>query len=540
MFSATNGSPDIRVLGKVKMKINKLGSVLLQSVCLLVVTFAVLIIAASIALMIPSCAGKFAHGYVMRVPLGGVVSYGLVISVLWMILEYCHRKWGALFERLEVVVLMLWSFLISLFFIKLLPSLVYCENNMAWDSLMVLKSINAGKICFFHPIRNQYWCNYEILNSIIGVIFNGGLSACRVFQAMACAVTVFPVFSLSMQIAGRKIARVVALLLAMSPTLIMYSMLPTSEFLSASLLMFSAYFLIKGFNQKKLGFVGFLYVLLAGVFWGLSDLFKTISVVVLVTASVILIIYFCYFGWKCGLRIMMILIMFVLVSSVARQSGQIVLAELAQTPKLINSSESMTSTLQYELALGLDVEYEGFWNKKLALDFLKMSKECQHKFVEDAVARNWKQYPMLMIRKFRNIHGSDCYHHGAVRQFISVFRDQKGRYRPPSWVVPIADIGTVFFKVFFLLGAIGLFMSRKQPFMVVLPGLFAALIILLFAGIEQLIEGHGRYKTAIYPFYFMILPYVCVWFEKDNPVYVRLAKWGRELKFKLKGRENEC
>ena len=66
------------------------------------------------------------------------------------------------------------------------------------------------------------------------------------------------------------------------------------------------------------------------------------------------------------------------------------------------------------------------------------------------------------------------------------------------------------------------------------------LIVLLFAVVEQLIEGHGRYKTAIYPFYFMVLPYMCVWFERDNPVYVRLVRWVNVLVLKLKGRGNEC
>ena len=509
-------------------------------ICSFAVVFAVMMIAASIALMVPSCVGKFAYGYAMRVTLFGVASYGFVILVSWVILEYCYMKWRCVFESLEVFILMLLSFSISFCLIKLLPTLVYVDGEMAWDSSMVLKSINANKICCFHPIRNQYWCNYEILNSIIGVIFNNSISACRVFQAILYAVTMFPIFCISEQIAGRRIARIVSLLLAMSPTLILYSMLPTSEFLSASLLMFSAYFLIKGFNQKKFGFVGFSSFLLAGMFWGLSDLFKTISIVIFVAVCIMSVIYSCTCGGKGVFRVVMMLIILFLSSCVVRRAGQIVLAELAQMPQLVNSGGSTDSSLLYELALGLDVDYEGFWNKKLALDFLKMSKENQQKFVKDAMSRNWKQYPMLMVRKFRNIHGSSCYHHGAVRQFISIFKTRNGCYRPPAWIIPVADIGTLFFKVFFFLSAIGLFMSRKRSVFFVAPGLFATLIVLIFAAVEQLIEGHGRYKVSIYPFYFMVLPYICVWFERDNPIYVRLARWASVLTLKLKRRGNEC
>ena len=79
------------------------------------------------------------------------------------------------------------------------------------------------------------------------------------------------------------------------------------------------------------------------------------------------------------------------------------------------------------------------------------------------------------------------------------------------------------FRFVFLLGALGLLMSRKRGFEFFMPGLFAALLVLGFAVVEQLIEGHGRYKTAIYPFYFMMVPYASVWLERDNPAYVRIG-----------------
>jgi len=49
------------------------------------------------------------------------------------------------------------------------------------------------------------------------------------------------------------------------------------------------------------------------------------------------------------------------------------------------------------------------------------------------------------------------------------------------------------------------------------------LVVLSFAAVEQLIEGHGRYKVAVYPFYFMLVPYICVWFERENSLYVRIG-----------------
>ena len=193
------------------------------------------------------------------------------------------------------------------------------------------------------------------------------------------------------------------------------------------------------------------------------------------------------------------------------------------------SAVDKSSPYMYEFILGLNLESEGMYSGALARKFLDMSEEQRTDFFKATIKKDWKRYPGLMVRKFRNIHGANTYHHGSVSTFTSVFKDAKGRLHTPSWIRPLADSATVFFKLLFLLGAVGLMCSINRGGQFIAPGLFSTSLVLAFAVVEQLIEGHGRYKTAIYPFYFMTIPYICVWLDRDNPVYMHIGGLVRRL-----------
>ena len=78
----------------------------------------------------------------------------------------------------------------------------------------------------------------------------------------------------------------------------------------------------------------------------------------------------------------------------------------------------------------------------------------------------------------------------------------------PSWVIPLTHSETLVNRILFLLGVGGLaFAVIKKP-IAIRGGVFFAAVVLEFVLIEQLIECHGRYKTALYPYFFMSIPYV--------------------------------
>ncbi len=506
--------------------LKKIGALILGCICFGVAIFAVLLILASVALMIPSCAGAFSYGYVMKLkhlPFG-VLAYVFAVLAAWAVVEFWHRRWPDVLGRWEVWFLVVGCFFASLCFIMwLLPALLHGPGTMTRDPSLVLESMKAGKVCFTHSIRNQYWCNYEILCSILSVIFKGGLGFARAFQAAMCALAIIPVFYISEHVAGRKLARFVALAMGFSPSLVMYSTILTSEFLAASLLAFSALFFLKGCeaNRSRKGVVA--CFVLSGVLWGGADLFKPMAFLVFAAIGVMVVLLLCLHGRRSRFAVLMTGLVLLPTFHMTRKGGQAALAEIAGEPRLAAVGESALSGMLYELALGLNVAKEGFWDGRLARSFLAKSDRQQRDFVREMLLRDWRKYPKLMVRKFRNIHGSNIYHHGSVSCFTYMFRDKRGAHRCPWWITPLADSATSFFKIMFLLGAVGLLMSRRRPLSFLAPGLFAALIVLGFAVVEQLIEGHGRYKTAIYPFYFMVIPYACVLGEKVNSVRIRIC-----------------
>jgi len=504
------------------------------------ILFAIAMLLAGFVLMIPSCTGKFAHGFVMASPFWGAFIYGVVLLFVWGIFEYVGNR-IAFVKRYELVFLMLLSLIVHIILIKVIPTLVQIKDLLTYDPLLVLKSMESGRICFMHSARNVGWCNYEILMSMLAILFSGTLEFGRIVQAVLCAITLVPVFYISQWVAGRRFARFTTILLVFSPTIVLYSMVLTSEYLSALLMCLSAYFIFAAIRARDFGFNNVCLMVLGGVALGVSDIFKVIAIVFIIAFVLILVILISYEYSRMAFLRMVMTGAVVLSSFIfSRYVGQSVLNELAGKSELKTGQEKLSSGLLYELALGLNIEREGFWDSKLASDFLKMPPERQRAFVSEAIRRGWKDYPMLMVRKFRNIHGSANYYHGAISTFVYSFKGKDGKWHVPKWVSSLPDYGTTYFKVAFLLGAIGLFISvRRRCITFWLLGLFSVFIVLGFAVVEQLIEGHGRYKTSIYPFYFMVLPYICVWFERDNPVYVRLARWAGLLMSKLKRTGNE-
>lgn len=523
------------------MKTERIGCFIVRLVAVAGVLFAMGLLAASVAVMIPAWAGTFSYGFVAKPTFSGMFMYGMSILAVWVVFECLYRKYACFSCRAEMFGLALFCLLVHVVFVELLPAMGQIPGAMTYDPLQVLRSMESGKICFFHEARNQGWCNYEIVMSMLATLFNGGQKLGELFQATCCVAALVPLFCIAEQTAGRRMARFTVLVMGLSPGVVMYSTVLTSEFLSAALMLYASFFFLGAMQERRRSSDVTLMLVLSGAFLGLSDLFKVIAVVFLAAAAVFVVVGVLRSGnRRFFLRAALVALVFYPSYRLTRHVGQHALLELAEQRQTASPSGSAFAVILYELALGLNVENEGFYSGKIARKFLSFTPEQQKSYVADMIRKDWKRYPMLMVRKFRNIHGSNNYHHGGVSTFRNAFKGKDGQRQSPRWIIPLADNGTMFFKLLFLFSCIGLALSCTRDFDFGAPGLLALATVLTFAVIEQLIEGHGRYKTAIYPFYFMTLPYMCVWFEKDNPVYVRLARWVSVLALKLKRRGSEC
>lgn len=472
---------------------------------------------------------------------GGLIGFAVFVISIWCLLEYLSRI-GILRDwRVEVFVIMVLCLSVQLLLIGLLPSMGQNGMAAAWDSRAALRAMQAGKVCFTHNVRNQYWCNYEILLSSLAAVFSQKLYVGQALNALCCAAVVLPLFRLSERVAGRRVARFSALLVGFSPVVMLYSTMLTSEFLSAALMFYGLFFLCDAICAKDLR-PALLPALLCGGCVGLSHLFKSITILFMASLLFVLLVAWLRCPGKANaLRLSVLGVAIAVSCSAVRTVGQTSFATFVNEPRLLEASDQ-SSPLLYEFVLGLNVSTDGIYSGDLAAKFVGMDEAHRKQFAVDMIKRDWRKYPGLMVRKFLNLHGSHLRPGGAVSSFTLSFRDwplvKGGRNFTPPWVRPFTDCGTMLFRLVFLLGALGMFISRKRGLEFCMPGLFASLVILGFAVIEQLIEGHGRYKTAVYPFYFMVVPYVCVWFEKDNPLYVRIARMVGGIKARMASHEH--
>lgn len=520
----------------------KIGTFAVRAVSCVAVLFAACMIAAGVALMFPSCTGKFAYGYVMRQPFLGAMLYGFSLFGIWAFFECFSRRHPSYSARAEMYSLALLCLAAYVAFIEILPAIGQVPEAMTYDPAQVLRSMKSGKIRCFHNASSQNWCNYEILMSMLAVVFKGGQRLGELFQAVCCAVALLPLFRLSERIAGRRAARFTVLMMGFSPTIVMYSTVLTGEILSALLMSLAAYCLLDALDAKRGWLDVVLMMFVSGLLLAFSELFKSTSLVFIAATAVLLAIG----ALRCWsrafiLRLVVAALVFYPAYRCALRVGQTVLSELSAAPPAA-APGGLSSAMLYELALGLNVENEGFYSGKFARKINAMPVDRRSEALKEAIQRDWKKYPMLMVRKFRNIHGSSVYHHGAVSTFQIAFRDKRGR-REPRWVWPLADSGTMFFKVLFLLGCIGLFLSAARSFSAVAPGVLSASIVLGFAVVEQLIEGLGRYKVSVYPFYFLVVPYAfatvdSVW-SSIVRVFVRFRPRRPSIRENL-ANESEC
>lgn len=524
---------DISTEGKLMMKVSKVGLVLLQSICVFVIIFAALRLIASM--------------FVMKSSLSGILTYGFVIALLWMALEYVNIKFAFWGWRYEILLLMGLCFLVHLFLIGVLPSLGRNEWATSADYQYAVKSLLAGKICHIHRDIYTYWCNYEIVLSTLAVFFGGRLEVGQIVNACSCVLVVGTSFSFMKGIAGIRVARLVALILGFSPVLVMASTLLTGEFLAAAFMFLAFCFFFSAANETETRRRVFMIVF-SGCALGISHLFKSVSVIFVVAVMVTCLLHLLYAYGKGNLMRVVLLVSLLLPSyAITKHVGQSVLRDFVGSSEL--GKGSTTDTLVYELAVGLNIASGGQWEQKLAEGLKRVNTSEKKAYLKKAIARDWRDYPLLMVKKFVNLHGSHNQRVGITQQFTDYFRKKNEKAKGwrdywtryiPTWVEPLSDAGMIVFEILFLFGSIGLLLSLKRPCAFWMPGVLSGLIVIEFAIVEQLIEVAGRYKITVYPFYFMILPYLCVWFERDNPVYVRLARWGNVLALKPKRSINEC
>lgn len=447
----------------------------------------------------------------------GCCGYGAFLLTAVMVSGMLAARYK-FYRKYEVVFLMVAAFCVAWFFIYFLAGLGrVCTGGI--DAYKAQMALESGKICSFHPQRYVYWYNWNVLLSVLGLVFSKNLIVGQLFNALSLSFALFPIFKISEMISGRAMARFAAIAFAFNPVVVLYSTVLTSEYWSAAFVAWSCYLIMRCRHGESSAF-GLMFigaVLFAGIMLGVADFFKSISIIF--KAAILTVILLEFLMFRGCRRVILSLILLVCISYigsfVASTGHRCAIALASEKPQVTTRDTSIGNVMAHEFVLGLNLKTNGTYDRELACKMLKGGPDVRKKLLKEAVRRDWKEYPALMVRKFINLHGSSCSTGSAMSEIRHAFRGatddlrKKGR-EMPLFLVELAENSLVVFRILFFVAVAGCLFADKGNGLYVWR-MLPLIIVLGFMSLEQLIECHGRYKAAIYPFFFLVLPFASDW-----------------------------
>lgn len=491
---------------------------LLAAIALSGVIFAALLLAASVS----SIGWKFV----------AALKYLGAVLVPWLVLETFDATLGERFRKYEPWVIMAFFLFVYWVVIQLAPELG--QRRMPYDSLRAQKSLEAGRIAFFRPLKFYYWINYDAVLSVLGMIFKPKLAVGQALNALCRVLVLFPVFRLGERISGRRMARFVTVALAMSPALTLYATTLVGDFMAAMFYLYGFYILVTFPDWKCLSLRNVLVWVAIGVFAGLGFLFKTVAflfwgtVIVWFVVRVLearklkaavllgLALAVMWFGYKTVITVR--------ESVFTKAINPRALAQLRY--------EGTLDSLLYEMYLGLCIETGGSYNPTRDRTIRSVGTPAKIQLVKKMLVDGKSRYPGYLVYKFKRVWGTNDSGGSILFWFWkscqeNCYNSRAKNYCVP-WLRPLLGAEHLVLVSLFFVGMCGLAQSFWEKRRTSLGdasgiGLMSIVVVLAYAAVSMLIEAHGRYRAIIYPFFYLVIPFAGVWFKKSKPLYARIA-----------------
>ena len=236
-----------------------------------------------------------------------------------------------------------------------------------------------------------------------------------------------------------------------------------------------------------------------GILLGVSHLFKPISILYIAAVAFACLVINGAFRLRRSGRITIAICLILLSFMGSRTIGQAVL-NLAVKPEHRN----LPMVLSDGLVKGLNVSSAGEFDPVLAKKLSQMDAKGEWKYLKEAIARDYREYPLLFVKKFFRLYGWPGHY---LYKYALALR--AGGSRMPHILIRLIKGEHVFFRIVFCIGAFGFLLTvfRRRTGGYILPGLTAILLIMVFTTLLMAFESAVRYKTSIYPFYFVMLVY---------------------------------
>jgi hypothetical protein len=188
--------------------------------------------------------------------------------------------------------------------------------------------------------------------------------------------------------------------------------------------------------------------------------------------------------------------------------------------------------------LGLCIETGGSYNPARDRAIRSVGTPAKIQLVKKMLVEGKSRYPDYLVYKFKRVWGTNDSPGSILFWFWRSCQDDCYNSRAKNycvpWLQPLLGVEHLFLVTLFFAGMCGLaqsFWEKRRTSLGDAPGigLMSIVVVLAYAAISMLIEAHGRYRTIIYPFFYLVIPFAGVWFKKGKPLYDRIAarvrKW---------------
>ena len=427
----------------------------------------------------------------------GAMSF-LAYSSLVLGLSYTELQLARRFKMPQQII---WCVVGLALFVGIVASVVLDFSfglKMVSDFASSQRAVEAGAPSVIHPGWCEYWCNYELLLSYLGMLIKPHILTAQIFNAIFLSATIYPVFRLSCKSGGLTVAILVSTAMAVSPALAVYSAFTTGEFAGAVFMIWAYYMIDPIVCDLSFKWTALLRVAVCGVILGASQMFKPIVLLFFGAFFAMIVLNAMEVSGARGRRLVSGLLLLVVMFSCCRAS----LCGFRTFVRMMNTTGTIIEPISESpwkgMVVGLNVESDGAWERSVSDLAHRLSQDEARRFVLDRAGNEWKKYPILICKKFVRLYQSD--------NWVKAWCKESLHAKDENVMFDVIDGSFAMLHVFFLSGIVGMMLKLKAGD-ACYGGMFALMVIVGFTFVIMLVEMQARYRISIYPFFPLVMAF---------------------------------
>ena len=432
-----------------------------------------------------------------------VIFLVLILFYVWIFLIILRIKsFKAFSEITAIAFLFLATLLIRyvwMLFLNVQPS-----SDFLTVFQLASKYMN-GPFQNIYSARNLHWGFYSISIGELFKIFGNSLNTIKASNLVIAGLTSVGIYFLGKKISGsRRFGFLATLIYALWPADIFYKNLPTGEHIFSMLLPYVIILFIYTLDHRtgNLRKIAFLSILL-GSLLGLMDLYKPISIVLIIAFGIAIIFWAPSMKKEANpkkdkilIKKLILFIFLVLAYLISKEFYYSII-------KNKTGFQPNRNFYVWSLRIGMDFQYEGKWNEGISnymIDLYdanpnndKLVNKILLNETKEIIASNKSQLFGFMVNKFNNVWKSDY----DFSYWASLKQVDNGltAYDPAklmTYLLPFSDSYLIFMLLFSFIGTLYCAVTQRSVPLITI-GLFIIgfTILLFFSEVQQ------RYRSVL-------------------------------------------